>query len=99
MSSGQCTLFLLIPEIPLHNVKLSIRGILIAGFKNEVSNNLVTEQTLEFAIVQDADRLDAIGAIGKHCIIEDFCNFSIARVSLVTMVYNFSVQDTACLML
>ncbi|TVU30308.1 hypothetical protein EJB05_21922 [Eragrostis curvula] len=34
------------------------------GFKNEVSNKLITEHSLEFAIVQDADRLDAIGAIG-----------------------------------
>ncbi|KAK3157827.1 hypothetical protein QOZ80_2AG0128630 [Eleusine coracana subsp. coracana] len=34
------------------------------GFKNEVSKKLITEHTLEFAIVQDADRLDAIGAIG-----------------------------------
>uniref|UniRef100_A0A804LYF2 Metal-dependent phosphohydrolase n=2 Tax=Zea mays TaxID=4577 RepID=A0A804LYF2_MAIZE len=34
------------------------------GFKNEVSNKSIVEPTLEFAIVQDADRLDAIGAIG-----------------------------------
>ncbi|GJM84861.1 hypothetical protein PR202_ga00572 [Eleusine coracana subsp. coracana] len=36
------------------------------GFKNEVSKKLITEHTLEFAIVQDADRLDAIGAIGLN---------------------------------
>uniref|UniRef100_A0A0E0BBY3 HD/PDEase domain-containing protein n=1 Tax=Oryza glumipatula TaxID=40148 RepID=A0A0E0BBY3_9ORYZ len=35
------------------------------GFKNEVSKKSVVEPTLEFAIVQDADRLDAIGAIGN----------------------------------
>ncbi|EER94051.1 hypothetical protein BDA96_01G227900 [Sorghum bicolor] len=34
------------------------------GFKNEVSNKSIVDPTLEFAIVQDADRLDAIGAIG-----------------------------------
>ncbi|KAL5224687.1 hypothetical protein ABZP36_011326 [Zizania latifolia] len=34
------------------------------GFKNEVSKKSIIEPTLEFAIVQDADRLDAIGAIG-----------------------------------
>lgn len=33
------------------------------GFKNEVSGK-AAEPTLEFAVVQDADRLDAIGAIG-----------------------------------
>jgi hypothetical protein len=59
-------LFVLIPEIPLHNVKLLRPGILTVGFKNEVSKKFITEHTLEFAIVQDADRLDAIGAIGKH---------------------------------
>ncbi|KAL6643235.1 hypothetical protein ACP70R_021416 [Stipagrostis hirtigluma subsp. patula] len=35
------------------------------GFKNEVSRKSIVEPTLEFAIVQDADRLDAIGAIGS----------------------------------
>ncbi|KAG2537363.1 uncharacterized protein YpgQ-like [Panicum virgatum] len=34
------------------------------GFKNEVSKKSIVDPTLEFAIVQDADRLDAIGAIG-----------------------------------
>jgi len=34
------------------------------GFKNEVSKKSIADPTLEFAIVQDADRLDAIGAIG-----------------------------------
>ncbi|CAL4917249.1 unnamed protein product [Urochloa decumbens] len=34
------------------------------GFKNEISKKSIAEPTLEFAIVQDADRLDAIGAIG-----------------------------------
>ncbi|OEL18860.1 hypothetical protein BAE44_0020116 [Dichanthelium oligosanthes] len=34
------------------------------GFKNEVSKKCIVDPTLEFAIVQDADRLDAIGAIG-----------------------------------
>ncbi|RCV42413.1 hypothetical protein SETIT_9G214600v2 [Setaria italica] len=34
------------------------------GFKNEVSKKSIFEPTIEFAIVQDADRLDAIGAIG-----------------------------------
>ncbi|RWW56704.1 hypothetical protein BHE74_00036558, partial [Ensete ventricosum] len=36
----------------------------ISGFKNEVASTSSSDSSLEFCIVQDADRLDAIGAIG-----------------------------------
>ncbi|CAN6310710.1 unnamed protein product [Urochloa humidicola] len=53
------------------------------GFKNEISKKSISEPTLEFAIVQDADRLDAIGAIDAlhmvgariaHCMILEYCH-------------------------
>ncbi|PON77733.1 Ribonuclease Y [Parasponia andersonii] len=34
------------------------------GFKDEVAGRGIGEKSLEFGVVQDADRLDAIGAIG-----------------------------------
>jgi hypothetical protein len=57
------------------------------GFKNEVSKKSVVEPTLEFAIVQDADRLDAIGAIGKYCITE---------VSLSALLKQSFLQQLGC---
>ncbi|XP_066374123.1 uncharacterized protein [Miscanthus floridulus] len=48
-------------EAQKDEIVATIKGM---GFKNEVSNKSIVEPTLEFAIVQDADRLDAIGAIG-----------------------------------
>lgn len=47
-------------------IKCLSNPLITVGFKNEVSNKCIIEPTLEFAIVQDADRLDAIGAIGKY---------------------------------
>lgn len=35
------------------------------GFKNEVSQTAPIKFPVEFGVVQDADRLDAIGAIGN----------------------------------
>ncbi|XP_062090052.1 uncharacterized protein LOC133796517 [Humulus lupulus] len=46
-------------------MKSTILGIIKGmGFKEEVSGNGVGELSVEFGVVQDADRLDAIGAIG-----------------------------------
>lgn len=47
------------------SMKEKILGIINGmGFKEEVAGNAESKYSLEFGIVQDADRLDAIGAIG-----------------------------------
>ncbi|KAH0469396.1 hypothetical protein IEQ34_000954 [Dendrobium chrysotoxum] len=48
-------------ESKRHKILGIIKGM---GFKNEVAQILCGDSSLEFGVVQDADRLDAIGAIG-----------------------------------
>lgn len=43
--------------------------VVITGFKDELAGAGNQEFPPEFGVVQDADRLDAIGAIGNLCVL------------------------------
>ena len=55
--------FLLSTQCPEHQVDAVLNIVANIGFKTELGGAAM-DLTPEFAIVQDADRLDAIGAIG-----------------------------------